>query len=211
MARRTKAEAESTRAAILMAAEAEFLARGVGATTLEHIAQRANVTRGAVYWHFKNKSDLFTAMMEQVRMPIERISGKLAEGDAEPVERLRARAHHIFRSLKHDERYRRIYTIWFHRIEATSEFAVTVGASGARNAEVLAAFERVFDAALASKRLRPGVSPAIAAQTVRLLLVGLITDWLRDMTTFDIVDDGGRVFDTVIAGLVSPVAPTTEQ
>ena len=55
MARRTKAEAESTRAAILDAAEVLFYQHGVSRTTLEKIALAANVTRGAIYWHFENR------------------------------------------------------------------------------------------------------------------------------------------------------------
>lgn len=208
MARRTKAEAEATREAILLAAEAEFLARGVGGTSLEQIAQRAGVTRGAVYWHFKNKLDLFHAVMEQVRMPLDRISGRLAEGETagetEPVQRLRDAVHRILHLLRDDERYRRIYTIWLHRLEANSEYAQALDHDGSRTDEVLAAFTSVFAAAARDGRLQPGVVPARAAQAVRLLLVGLITDWLRDMQQFDIVEEGGAIFETLMAGLVRP-------
>ena len=76
--RRTKEDAEKTRAAILNAAEQLFLERGVAHTSLEHIARAAGVTRGAVYWHFQNKADLFTAMLNQVRLPPEQIAEKLS-------------------------------------------------------------------------------------------------------------------------------------
>ena len=52
MVRRTKAEAEATRTAILDAAEHLFQARGVSRTSLQDMAHAAGVTRGAVYWHF---------------------------------------------------------------------------------------------------------------------------------------------------------------
>ena len=44
--------------------------RGVSQTSMEHIAREAGVTRGAVYWHFNNKTDLFHAMREQVMLPM---------------------------------------------------------------------------------------------------------------------------------------------
>src|SRR3546814_1649852 len=56
--RRTKEEALETRESILDAAERIFFERGVSRTTLDQIARAASVTRGAVYWHFQNKSDL---------------------------------------------------------------------------------------------------------------------------------------------------------
>lgn len=205
MARRTKAEAEATREAILLAAEEEFLERGVACTTLEHIATRANVTRGAVYWHFKNKVDLFNAMMEKVRLPLERLSGRLAaapEDPADPAERLHAAVVRILVSLKEDERYRRAYIIWFHRMEATSEFALAVNERGARTAEVTAGFCRLFETVAERGQLVPGVTPPVAAITVRLFLVGMFTEWLRDMSQFDVVEDGTRAFEALLRGLV---------
>lgn len=52
-------KANATKDKIIQAAIAEFYRHGVGATTLNHIAQTANVTRGAIYWHFKNKKAIF--------------------------------------------------------------------------------------------------------------------------------------------------------
>ena len=56
MARRTKEEALATRHALLDAAERVFGRRGVARTSLVEIAEEAGVTRGAVYWHFKDKA-----------------------------------------------------------------------------------------------------------------------------------------------------------
>lgn len=65
MARRTKAEAQATRNALIDAAERLFDSQGVSRTSLQDIAQAAGATRGAIYWHFKDKADLFNAMMER--------------------------------------------------------------------------------------------------------------------------------------------------
>ena len=58
MVRRTKDEALETRNRILDAAERVFGESGVSRTSLEDVASAAGVTRGAIYWHFKDKSDL---------------------------------------------------------------------------------------------------------------------------------------------------------
>ena len=54
MARKTKEDALITRDLILDAAERVFLRRGVARTALQEIAEEANLTRGAIYWHFQN-------------------------------------------------------------------------------------------------------------------------------------------------------------
>src|SRR5471030_1487404 len=64
MARKTKLQALETRQQILNAAIREFSARGVASTSLTDIANAAGVTRGAIYWHFKNKVELFNAIWE---------------------------------------------------------------------------------------------------------------------------------------------------
>ena len=63
--RRTKEEAEHTRQNLLNAAITVFNQRGVARTSLDQIARAAGVTRGAVYWHFRNKEHLFEALCER--------------------------------------------------------------------------------------------------------------------------------------------------
>ena len=70
MARRTKAEALETREQIIDAAERVFHKKGVSRSSLSDIAEEAGVTRGAIYWHFKNKHDIFVAMTERHRLPL---------------------------------------------------------------------------------------------------------------------------------------------
>jgi len=63
MARKTKAEAEKTRQRILKAALDLFVEKGYERTTFEDVAKRIRLTKGAVYWHFKSKTDLFAALV----------------------------------------------------------------------------------------------------------------------------------------------------
>lgn len=71
MARRTKEEAEQTRQAILLAALDLFCEKGYSKTTFDEIAKHINFTKGAVYWHFRNKPDLLIALIREVIIRIE--------------------------------------------------------------------------------------------------------------------------------------------
>src|ERR1700761_7158596 len=81
MVRRTKEEAQETRHRLLDAAEVLFQAQGVSQTSLQQIADRAGATRGAIYWHFKDKAALFNAMMERVKLPMEAAVAQAASGE----------------------------------------------------------------------------------------------------------------------------------
>jgi TetR/AcrR family acrAB operon transcriptional repressor len=64
--KRTKEEAAATRAAVLKAALSVFSAKGYAAATLDDVATTAKVTRGAIYWHFKGKADLYNTLIQEV-------------------------------------------------------------------------------------------------------------------------------------------------
>ena len=90
MVRRTKQEAQQTRHALLDAAELVFEQRGVAGTSLQEVAEAAGVTRGAVYWHFRDKADLYNAMMDRAVLPFEQQWLEPAADDAaDPMRRLR--------------------------------------------------------------------------------------------------------------------------
>ena len=65
MVRKTKEEAENTRRDILKAALDVFYQKGYSRTTFDDIAARINLTKGAVYWHFKNKPDLLMELLRE--------------------------------------------------------------------------------------------------------------------------------------------------
>lgn len=61
--KKSKEEAEKTRQALLEAALDVFSEKGFAKSTFDEIAQRAGFTKGAIYWYFKNKADLLSALI----------------------------------------------------------------------------------------------------------------------------------------------------
>ena len=65
MARRTKDEAMKTREDILDAALDVMSEKGYSRMTFVDIAERIGLTKGAVYWHFKNKKSLLIELIKE--------------------------------------------------------------------------------------------------------------------------------------------------
>ena len=62
--RLTRAESkENTRRLLIDAAERVFIRQGYHRSTLDNIAADAGFTKGAVYWHFRSKEDLFIELL----------------------------------------------------------------------------------------------------------------------------------------------------
>lgn len=108
--RRTKAEAEETRRIILEAALKLFDEHGYAHTPLNAVAQAAGVTRGAIYWHFRNKEDMLAALMEEkLAVNIGRFNTALAS--AHIWQALADNIIGFFRELQNSEREQRLFRI----------------------------------------------------------------------------------------------------
>jgi len=60
-----KLPAGTRREQLLQAARVQFIRRGYRATTTEAIARRAGLTKGALYFHFKSKEEIFSTLVKQ--------------------------------------------------------------------------------------------------------------------------------------------------
>lgn len=68
--RRTKEDANLTIQRLVSIARMHFAEKGYANVSLEEVVKEANLTRGAVYHHFKNKEGLFAAVFETVQQEI---------------------------------------------------------------------------------------------------------------------------------------------
>jgi TetR/AcrR family transcriptional regulator, acrAB operon repressor len=203
MGRRTKEDALATRHSLLDAAERLFQAKGVSGTSLNDIAIEAGVSRGAIYWHFKDKADLFNAMMERVSLPLEAAS--MPEGPeaprADPLPRLRAAVLHAFEKTATDPQTRRVFEVATHKVE----YIDSLSAVRRRHLDVRQAWlARIADELQRSAALRRQPLPIPAEDAARglyALIDGLIQNWLLDMSQFDLPTSGRRAIDAYFAGL----------
>ena len=65
-----RAQGDATRLALVVAARELFGERGYAATSIDEVASRAGVTKGAFYHHFAGKADLFQEVYEQVKREV---------------------------------------------------------------------------------------------------------------------------------------------
>lgn len=175
MARKTKEEAERTRQQIIHAARQVFHECGVSRTSLEKIAEVAGVTRGAVYWHFANKADLFFAMREQASIPlITRLDDLLlAEGLPNPLDGIEQALQEFFRTLEGYPEVRQIFEIMVSRCEYVDEFAAVQAEVNKPALDFLGKVEIAYRRARERGVLRPGLEPQTVALDTWAFACGL--------------------------------------
>lgn len=176
MVRKTKEEAEATRRLIIDAARRVFLECGVGRTSLEKIATAAGVTRGAVYWHFRNKTELFFAMREQAILPfVDRVVFR--EEDADPLLGIEQALQQIVHILDEQAETRETLEIVSFKCEYVNEFAGMMQCTGGQ-LDFLSRLIVAYRRAGAQGLLRPGLSADDLAHDTFLFVGGLIKHWL---------------------------------
>jgi TetR/AcrR family acrAB operon transcriptional repressor len=205
MVRRTKEEAQATRNLILDTAEVVFHERGVSRSTLNDIAQAAGLTRGAIYWHFKDKADLFNAMMKRVTLPLEETAHRIDEPSVDdPLAFMRDNFLRALHLTVNDPQVRRVFEIATHKVEYVDETQAVRERHLATRDECLMHAQRGITMAM-KRGLLPRRMPArAAAMGLHALIDGLIQNWMLDPQAFDLVKVGRQVLDTYLAGLAVP-------
>lgn len=205
MVRRTKEDAEATRHKLLDAAQAVFYAKGVAGASLAEIAQAADLTRGAIYWHFKDKSDLFDALMQRTTLPFEQAwqAGQAAsKHEASALLGILAVLRMVLRSVSTDTATRQVFDIALYKTECVGE----VKAVRQRRIAAAQLFTQQMEAELvvAAQQMNVAldVSVATAARGLHAVFDGILHAWLlHEGEPFDLEVEGMQAVHLYLKGL----------
>lgn len=169
----TKEQAEITRKNLLKAGLKVFSGKGFAATRLEDIAKEAGVTRGAIYWHFKNKLELFCTLFVTSFEILFSDAQHILQSSLSPDEKIRRLLIHIPTSLIEDEDYRAIGVLHYS-IEWTEDVRKALGTSFektqvAKDKPLI----QVIEAGKVAGVFRDDIATFIIVRTVKTLFVGL--------------------------------------
>ena len=204
MVRRTKDEALATRAALLDAAERVFCENGVTRATLGDVATAAGVTRGAIYWHFRDKAELFGAMCDRATLPMQsRLEAAAAcEGD-DAIETLRGVSVQALREIASNSRTRAMLEILLCNSERPNQANAGAPRTDEMDRQCACAVERIIARAVQQGRLPNETDTNLAAHLMQAFFYGVIQLWLTQPTAFDLQVAAHALVDTMIAGLVA--------
>lgn len=193
---RSERRKATTASAILDAAEDLFRKRGFQATTIDEIADKADVSVGSVYVHFDNKVGLYLALVERALEINETAMSKVAElGLRSPLERVFAASEAYMNfHLQHPGAFQMIALRAFEPSSGIHEVEARIAE---RVQRLVDAVEADLRAAIAAGEVRPELD---AARTMRFLWGawnGVISMTLRD-DTFRI--DGDELQATLEVG-----------
>lgn len=194
MERIGRKKTEDTRDRILDAAEDVFNDRGFSGTTLNEIAEAAGVTRGAIYWHFKNKDDLFEAMCSRVRKPMTDIIEETANIGTEDPLGILSRSHEsLMYEVINNPHYQKILNILFHKCEFTKDTDQVVIQQKEWQVRSRNLIQRTLANAQRKKQLPSDLDIDLADKLMGFVFKGLVSDWLFLPNSFDLVETARKM------------------
>jgi TetR/AcrR family acrAB operon transcriptional repressor len=198
--RRTKAEAAETRCSIVDAAEKLFFEKGVANSTLDEIATAAGVTRGAIYWHFESKSDLFLELYNAAQLPRVNMTDvdDLDGSGRDPLLVVETMACDWLKMLAQDRQRQRLLSILL-RTNFTEEFKPVMDELEKLDQEHTQHLEAILIEGEKQGCLATNWTPRSASRTFKWLMKGICWDWLLFGQKFDLAEDGSDKVKRLLA------------
>ncbi len=199
--RRTREEAEATRLSIMQKGLELFSEQGVAATRLSDIAKAAGFTRGAIYWHFRNKWDLFDAICEHYSQPFKQLSdASLSDQEQDPLGKLRQLLVSILQKIEVDLSFRRMMLMFIRESSGIGEHEVSGPVARFMDYQHQRRLS-VIRNAIRRRQLPASIDPEAASWLIKAMVDGFVSSWLQRASYFSISSNADVFVDTVIASL----------
>lgn len=153
---------------ILRAGEGFFARKGFHPTTLEEIAKNANIAKGTIYLHFKNKKDLFASVIEKKLDILLKKIKKEVEEQGSPSEKIKKVTKIHLKFLEQNRNFFRILQSLSGEYKREMERELTEKVIK-KNARYLEMVQHLIEEAINNKEIKP-----LNARKLAVILVGIV-------------------------------------
>jgi len=201
--RKTKEEAAFTKGKILDAGAKIFSKYGYSASRLEDIAHEAGVTRGAIYWHFKNKAEILRILIIERLSIIYKIIEEIKLQNIEPLVKLKKILVTILKSIESNDKLQEIMDIIIFKVEVIPEIEYQMKGKREENKTRIKIIQDLIKEAQSEGTIKKSIDSYKTATTINCLFEGIITQWLIDPSLFSISKQSEEMLDFLFKGIIS--------
>jgi len=199
--RRTKEEAAITRQQLLKKALSAFSKKGYAATSLADIAREAEVTRGAIYWHFGSKAELYNTLIREYSDRGNAIMQQAVSEGGTLLDILRRVFVRQLEAIEENQELRSLMELYLFKtglVEELEEGRQQQIASSTGLVEMMAG---IMEQGVGLGLLRSDISPKDMARSYLAFQNGLIHLWLAAPNEFSLKDNVEAFANILISGI----------
>jgi TetR/AcrR family acrAB operon transcriptional repressor len=181
-----------TRAKILNSALELFSAKGYDSSSISEICKKAEITKGALYWYFKDKLALYKELINVVLKGVIQEANELENEADSPLERLRMFNKSLLHLMQTRDFYQKSLLMFLR--ELRTERVADLHAS----LEILDEeynFEKDFVEAIEAKELNNNLSSSEYLDLYKSTVASLVINWLVKGKKFDLCSKGEKYFE----------------
>jgi len=203
MVRKTKEEAAATRQALLDAALIVFSQKGYAAARLEDVAEQAGVSRGAIYWHFHSKAELYNTLAEETAAQAEEIIRRAVAQRKGILETHRQIMIALIVFVEEDATYRAVQELMMFKTELTPDLEEGIKMKAAAFRAVEERVAETLRAGIAAGEVRADLDPIIGGRAALAYVNGIILTWMIDQHAFSLRASAPALVDVYIRGIAA--------
>jgi AcrR family transcriptional regulator len=182
-----------------------FSRQGYALTRLEDIAQEAGVTRGAIYWHFGSKAELYNTLIqttwERISALIDfEVESAIQEGKS-VLGIFRSAWQRMFEAIADDAEIRAVMELTFLKTELLPELEAGMQVKLAYNQTIMDELEDVMRMGIAAGEVKPDIDVHLVIVGVMALQAGLIESWFMDGKQFSLRTQAIQIVDIYLQGI----------
>ena len=178
-----------------------FENKGFVRASLEEIAAEAGVTRGAVYWHFKNKYGVFEALHEKLHQPLtSSILEDMQKNCDDSLYQLEKLCVKLLVDLDNDPLRKKILKIFLCKCDYSGMENV-LEKQRKQKLKNIDLFSKYFEKAKKNKYLLPKIDPKITAISLACYMSGIVTEYLRNPQLFNLKKQASQLIKQFFSSL----------
>jgi TetR/AcrR family acrAB operon transcriptional repressor len=201
--RRTKEDAAVTRQKVLEAALTVFSEKGYAASKLDDVAQAANVTRGAIYWHFKDKADLFNTLVREVGLQRDEVIQQVIAEGGTFIDIFRRILIRLLQVVEEQRQVRAIMELALFKVDQLPELAEGQAVRLEANRTLIRNMATFLQMGIDAGDVRADLDPHDAARAAVAFQQGIATLWLYDPSTFSLAERAPALADVYMRGIAA--------
>ena len=201
--RRTKEEAKATRQDVIRSALQVFSEKGYAAATLKDIADRAGVTRGAVYWHFDNKADLYNTLLAEFSAISSQVVAKAVEAGGTLPEILKRIFVRLLQEVERDRELRAVLELELFTMLRISELEASRQKQLEAGEQLLVGIAQAMEEGIKAGSLRKDFEPITMARSFLAFQKGAIQLWLLNPKSFSLQLEAEAMAEIYLKGILN--------
>jgi TetR/AcrR family acrAB operon transcriptional repressor len=201
--RKTKAEADKTKQALIKSAWHILSQKGYAAARLSDIANDAGVTRGAIYWHFGNKENLLIELIKERADSYFKVISEVFDKEITPLEKINEILVSLAIKIESDDQFKAEDIMMIHREDIKGKFRPINKYIQQKATEYSALLARIIMEGQQKGEIRKGVNPQHFVLLLFIFMGGLAKLSLRRHAPPIAIPDSAELVDLFLKGITA--------